>query len=72
MKKLNVEYARNDSRGSLIQVSSGKWEQLNHLIIKAGNSFGGHYHKLKTELFYCLMSFLFVVGKIQCHQSVAS
>ena len=54
MKKLPVEYRRNDHRGSLIQVNTGEWRQLNHLIILEGNTFGGHYHKKKQELFYIL------------------
>ena len=54
MKQLNIEYSRTDERGTLVQVSTGDWKQLNHLIIKKGKMFGGHYHKLKKELFYCL------------------
>jgi|SRR3990167_5106661 len=54
MRRLDVEYIRNDKRGSLIQVNTGEWKQLNHLIIKKGNEFGGHYHKHKEEFFYVL------------------
>ena len=54
MKRLNIEYSRTDERGTLIQVSTGDWKQLNHLILKKGKMFGGHYRKLKKELFYCL------------------
>lgn len=54
MQKLNVEYTRNDNRGSLIQVNTGEWKQLNHLIINKGEGFGGHYHKHKKELFYVI------------------
>ena len=54
MQKLNVEFIRTDTRGSLTQINTGEWKQLNYLIIKKGNSFGGHYHKHKKELFYLL------------------
>ena len=54
MKQLNIEYIRTDERGTLIQVSTGDWKQLNHLILKKGKMFGGHYHKHKKELFYML------------------
>lgn len=52
MQKLNVEFVRTDSRGSLIQINTGEWKQSNYLIIDKGNEFGGHYHKHKRELFY--------------------
>ena len=51
MQRLNVEYIRSDERGSLIQISSGKWEQINYLILNKNKVLGGHYHKHKTELF---------------------
>lgn len=54
MQKLNVEFIRSDERGLLIQISTGLWKQVNYLSIKKGNSFGGHYHKHKEELFYLL------------------
>lgn len=52
MHRLNIEFIRTDTRGSLIQVNTGEWQQLNYLIIKEGNKFGEHYHKYKKELFY--------------------
>ena len=54
MKRLKVESTREDERGLLIQVNTGEWKQVNRLIIKKGNSFGGHYHKHTQELFYLL------------------
>lgn len=54
MKKLILEFRRADERGSLTQVNTGKWRQLNCLLIKKGETFGGHYHKHRIELFYCL------------------
>lgn|SRR3990167_8352298 len=57
MQRLNFEFLRSDKRGALIQVNTGKWKQLNHLIIRKGQTFGGHYHKHKKELFYCIRGF---------------
>lgn len=54
MQRLKIEFTREDKRGSLIQINTGIWKQVNYLIIKKGNSFGGHYHKHKQELFYLL------------------
>ena len=55
MKILPLEFKRSDKRGSLIQViSSPGWQQLNHLKINKDNTFGGHYHKERTELFYII------------------
>lgn len=52
MRRADVEYTRNDERGSLIQVNTDNWKQLNYLILKEGKSFGKHYHVHKKELFY--------------------
>ena len=50
MKILPLEFKRSDKRGSLIQViSSPGWQQLNHLKINKDNTFGGHYHKERTD-----------------------
>ena len=54
MQKLNIEYARTDERGSLIQINTGEWKQANYLSINKGYSFGGHYHRHKQELFYLI------------------
>lgn len=54
MKVLEVEYRREDDRGSLIQVNTADWKQFNYLKINKGQVFGGHYHKHKTELFYLI------------------
>lgn len=54
MKQKKIEYCRKDERGELIQVNTGRWRQLNILKLKKGFSFGGHYHKLKEELFYII------------------
>lgn len=55
MKRFEVEYKREDKRGKLIQVLSwGVWQQLNILVIKRKEVFGGHYHRHKAEFFYIL------------------
>ena len=54
MQRLKVEYQRKENRGTLTQVNTGDWKQLNVLEIKKGETFGGHYHKEKTELFYVI------------------
>ena len=52
MQRLNVEYIREDDRGSLIQISSSIWKQINYIILNKNEVLGGHYHKHKKELFY--------------------
>jgi mannose-6-phosphate isomerase-like protein (cupin superfamily) len=59
MQRLKAEYQRKEDRGTLTQVNTGEWKQLNILEIKKGNTFGGHYHKEKEELFYI------VFGKVE-------
>ena len=54
MKILKPEFIRKDKRGKLVQVSIGNWKQLNVLEVKKHNTFGGHYHKKKKELFYLI------------------
>mgnify|MGYP001601223946 CR=1 FL=1 len=60
MKILDPEYIRKDRRGELVQINSGLWKQINYLTIKKNNSFGGHYHKHKKELFYVTEGFVSV------------
>ncbi len=52
MQKLEIEYIRSDNRGMLVQINTDLWKQINYLCIEKDNSFGGHYHKDKKELFY--------------------
>jgi len=54
VQRLNVEYTRKDDRGLLVQINTGLWKQVNYLLINKGDTFGGHYHKHKKELFYLL------------------
>lgn len=51
MKIHKAEFVRQDERGSLVQLATGLWKQINVLFIKRDNTFGGHFHKEKTELF---------------------
>lgn len=46
-----AEFTRQDQRGSLVQLATGNWKQVNVLFIKRDETFGGHYHKVKEELF---------------------
>jgi mannose-6-phosphate isomerase-like protein (cupin superfamily) len=64
MKLLKIEYERSDDRGALIQVCTGNWKQTNMLYMKKGETFGGHFHKKRTELFYV------VGGKVIMNKSV--
>ena len=52
MQRLKIEYIRSDNRGMLVQINTDLWKQINYLCIQKDNSFGGHYHKHKKELFY--------------------
>jgi oxalate decarboxylase/phosphoglucose isomerase-like protein (cupin superfamily) len=52
MDFLQPEYYRDEDRGTLIQVVSGPFKQLNILKINQDFTFGGHYHKFKKEIFY--------------------
>lgn len=58
MRILDVEFKRKDKRGSLEQISTGFWRQVNRLFIKKGETFGGHYHKHKEELFYIVKGYI--------------
>ena len=64
MKRLNPEYIRSDDRGTLTQINTNTWEQVNLLEITAGKVFGGHYHKHKTELFYVISGTIKINGEI--------
>ncbi len=70
MQKLNIEYARNDERGSLVQINTGEWKQANYLSINKGYSFGGHYHRHKKELFYLISGRVkvFIEGTGKMHE----
>ena len=51
MRQQVAEYTRQDNRGSLVQLATGNWKQINAIFINKGKSFGKHYHKEKEELF---------------------
>ena len=54
MKILKPEFQRKDDRGSLTQVITDNFKQLNVLEIAKGEKFGNHYHKIKHEVFYII------------------
>ncbi len=60
MKILKPEFVREDKRGTLIQFATGNWKQGNILKINKGQSFGGHYHKKKKEIFYVIKGVIYV------------
>ena len=44
-----------DARGAFLGiVDSGRWEEVNYIETKAGQSRGGHYHKDTRELFFII------------------
>lgn len=47
-------HKRTDRRGSLIEVSKEGYAQCNILRMKKGTIWGGHYHKITSELFYVI------------------
>jgi len=63
MKILQTEYNRTDKRGSLTQIHTGNFRQLNYLVIKEDNSFGDHYHKAKHEVFYVVSGMVLLETK---------
>lgn len=46
------DFIHVDDRGSLTQLVSKEWTQVNYITSEAGSFRGGHYHKKNKELFY--------------------
>ena len=59
----HVEYQRKDKRGILTEGVRQRSEQVNILEIKKGHTFGGHYHKERTEFFLVIKGALELNGK---------
>ena len=51
-RMLLPEFCHRDQRGSLVQLVSGGYAQVNVLKTYGGVTRGGHYHKRSTEAFY--------------------
>jgi len=51
-QSLDVDFAFEDGRGSLVQLVHGGYTQVNVVTSKAGVLRGNHYHKRSTEAFY--------------------
>lgn len=49
---LEPEFSHKDERGSLLQLVSKGYSQVNVLSSKRGVTRGGHYHKVCHEAFY--------------------
>lgn len=54
IKKLNVDFLRNDDRGTICQVLSIPNKQINYLFTKKNAKRGCHYHKENKEIFYMI------------------
>jgi dTDP-4-dehydrorhamnose 3,5-epimerase-like enzyme len=48
------EFVHSDDRGSLAQLVSQGWRQVNVIQSAKGSVRGGHYHKNNQELFYII------------------
>ncbi len=54
VKILSPEFLHTDERGSLTQLVSGGYSQINILVSESGVTRGGHYHKICREAFYVI------------------
>lgn len=54
VKILSPEFLHTDERGSLTQLVSRGYSQVNILVSNPGVTRGGHYHKLCREAFYII------------------
>jgi dTDP-4-dehydrorhamnose 3,5-epimerase-like enzyme len=48
------DFVFKDDRGSLKQLVSGKWSQINFNTSVAGSIRGGHFHKENREMFFVI------------------
>lgn len=48
------DFVFKDDRGSLKQLVSGQWNQINFITSVASSTRGGHYHKENREMFYVI------------------
>ena len=51
---LKPDFSFEDTRGRLVQLVHGGWEQVNVIRSRAGVLRGGHYHARSTEAFYVI------------------
>lgn len=54
IRLLSPEFRHVDGRGSLVQLVSRGYSQVNILVSNPGVTRGGHYHKLCHEAFYII------------------
>lgn len=54
LKILSPEFIHSDERGSLTQLVSGGYSQINIVVSESGVTRGGHYHKACREAFYII------------------
>ncbi|MBP2294253.1 cupin domain-containing protein [Azospirillum rugosum] len=51
---LEPEFTHGDERGSLRQLVSGGWSQVNVIQSAAGTVRGNHWHEQTREMFFCV------------------
>ena len=51
---LKTDFDFVDERGSLTQIVSDGWKQVNYITSKQGTLRGNHYHKNNNEAFYVI------------------
>ncbi len=55
MKKLSYYTQRQDARGKLLGLlNEGRWEEVNYLETRAGETRGNHYHLQTVEVFFII------------------
>ena len=54
VKSLSPEFLYTDERGSLTQLVSSGYSQVNILVSNSSVTRGGHYHKVCREAFYVI------------------
>ena len=63
IKTLFPEFLHTDERGSLTQLVSSGYSQVNILVSESGVTRGGHYHKICREAFYVIDGAVKVTAK---------
>lgn len=60
---LTPDFTFEDDRGSLTQIVSGGYRQVNSVFSKGGTERGGHYHAQNTETFFVVSGELTVTAE---------
>lgn len=72
IKRLKPDFFFSDDRGTLTQIVSGGYNQVNAVTSKKGAVRGGHYHKENTETFYVISGEVSVTASLggECESDV--